>query len=114
MKVFGREPALILAFIATAIQVASTLALNLSVEQQGYLNAAIAALFGVVTAVAVSMERAVPALIGFIQAAVAVAIAFGVEVRPEVLTAITALVAAAGAMFVRTQVSAPVPPEPGR
>ena len=110
-KVFGREPALIAAFIATVIQVVSALVLPLTTEQQGVLNGAVALVLGLVVAAQVSLEKAVPALIGLLQGLAAVAVAFGFDISANTVSAITAVIAAGAAMFIRTQVVAPVGPE---
>jgi hypothetical protein len=111
MKVFGREPALVLAFIATVLQLASALGLPLSTAQQGLLNATIAAAFGLFTAAAVARERLVPALVGFVVAVFAVLTGFGFEISDVTQTAVVSVLTAGAAMFVRTQVTAPVPAE---
>lgn len=110
MKIFGREPALWLGLIAAVIQVVSATVFELSDTQQAVLNAVAVAVIGFATALAVSQEKIVPALIGLLQAAFAVALAFGWDVPASTQGAIMALVTGAAAMFVRTQVVAPVPP----
>jgi hypothetical protein len=107
-KIFGREPALIAAFVATLIQVLSALILPLTTEQQGLLNGAVALLLGLVVAAQVSLEKAVPAVIGLLQGLAAVGVAFGFDISANTVSAITAVIAAGAAMFIRTQVVAPV------
>lgn len=109
MKIFGREPAMILGLIAAAIQLLSATLLPLTVEQQGVLNAVAVAVIGLVTAAAVSAERAAPAVLGLVQAVLACALAFGLAVSPETQGAVMAFVTALVSAFVRTQVVAPVP-----
>lgn len=109
MKIFGREPSLILGLIASAIQLFSAIVLPLTIEQQGVLNAVAVAVIGVVTAVAVSTDKAAPAVLGFVQAVLACALAFGLALSPEVQGAVMAFTTALVSAFVRTQVSAPVP-----
>lgn len=109
MRIFGRDPVLIMAFISSAIAVLSSIWLHLSIEQQGVLNAAVVALFGFIAAVMLSADKAVPAIVGLIKAVVAVAIAFGLHLSPEVQGLIIALVAAGAALLVRPQVTASVP-----
>lgn len=109
MKIFGREPAMILGLVAAAIQLLSATILPLSVEQQGVLNAVAVAVMGLVTAVAVSSDKAAPAVLGLVQAVLACALAFGLVLSPETQGAIMAFTSAVVAMFVRTQVVAPVP-----
>lgn len=109
VKIFGREPALILGLIASAIQLFSAVILPLSVEQQGVLNAVAVAVMGLVTAIAVSSDKAAPAVVGLVQAVLACALAFGLALSPDTQGAIMAFVSAAVSLFVRTQVVAPVP-----
>lgn len=109
MKLFGREPALILGLVAAAIQLFSAVILPLTVEQQGVLNAVAVAVMGLVTAVAVRSDKAAPAVLGVVQAVLACALAFGLVLSPDTQGAIMAFTSAVVAMFVRTQVSAPVP-----
>jgi hypothetical protein len=109
VKIFGREPAMILGAIAAAIQLLSATLLPLSVEQQGVLNAVAVAVIGLVTAAAVSAEKAAPAVLGLVQAVLACALAFGLQMSPETQGAAMAFVTAMVSLFVRTQVVAPVP-----
>jgi len=108
MKIFGREPALVLGLIAAAIQLFSATLLPLSVDQQGVLNAVAVAAIGLATAAAVSADKAAPAILGLVQAVLACALAFGLDVAPETQGAVMAFVTALVSAFVRTQVSAPV------
>lgn len=109
MKFFGREPAMLLGLIASAIQLLSATLLPLSIEQQGVLNAVAVAVIGLVTAIAVSTDKAAPAVVGLVQAVLACALAFGLAISPDAQGAIMAFVTALAAAFVRTQVGAPVP-----
>lgn len=109
MKIFGREPSLILGLIAAAIQLLSATLLPLNVEQQGVLNAVAVAVIGFATAAAVSAEKAAPAVLGVVQAVLACALAFGLAVPPETQGAVMAFVTALVSAFVRTQVVAPTP-----
>lgn len=108
MKIFGREPALLLGLVASAVQLFSAIVLPLTVEQQGVLNAVAVAIVGVVTAVAVSSEKGAAAVVGLAQAVLALALAFGWAASPEVQGAVMAFVTAIASAYVRTQVSAPV------
>jgi hypothetical protein len=112
MKIFGREPAVIMAFIASAIAVFSSFILPLSDTQQGMLNAAVLALFGLITAALVAHEKLLPAITGLSKAVIAVAISFGLHWSPGqqglMLGLVTTFVALMG---VRPQVVASVPPE---
>jgi hypothetical protein len=114
MRIFGREPALWAALLASVVQMVSAFVFPLSVEQQGVLNALTVAVLGAVTAFAVSSERGVPALLAALKAALAVGLAFGMHLSPEVQATVMTFAAAVAAMFIRTQVTAPVPAELSR
>lgn len=111
MKIFGREPALIMAFLSSVIAVVSAFIFPLSDEQQGVLNAVVVALFGLITAALLQKEKLVPAITGFIKAAVVVAIAFGLHWSPEQQGLFIALISGIAALLVRPQVVASVPAE---
>lgn len=111
MKIFGREPALIMAFLSSAIAVFSAIIFHLNAEQQGGLNAAVMAVFGFITAAMLAKEKYVPALVGVLKALIAVAISFGLHLTPEVQGVILTFVATAAALWYRPQVVASVPPE---
>jgi hypothetical protein len=109
VKIFGREPALILGLLAAAVQLFSATVLPLTVDQQGVLNAVAVAVLGFATAAAVSAEKAAPAVLGVVQAVLACALAFGLALDPAVQGAVMAFTTALVSAFVRTQVVAPVP-----
>lgn len=108
VRLFGREPAVWLALAAAAVQLVSAFFLPLTDVQQGSLNAVAVAAVGFLTAWQVSKERALPAVLGVIQAALALGLSFGWHLSPERQAVIMSVAAAIVAMFVRTQVEAPV------
>lgn len=110
-RIFGREPAYWLALASGVIALVSATAAPLTVEQQGILNACVAALLGVVTAWTLKGEGLVAALVGFFKAAIAVALAFGWALSPEVQGAfmVVAELVLTG-VLVRPNVVAPVAP----
>lgn len=109
MKLFGREPALWSAFAASAIAMFSAFILPLSVDQQGVLNAVVAAVLGVVTAVVLKSDGLSAAILGLAKAAIAVGIAFGLAWSPETQAVVMTFAATVTGMFVRTQEVAPQP-----
>jgi hypothetical protein len=111
MKIFGREPALVMAFLSSLITVFSAIIFHLSDTQQGGLNAVVVGLFGFITAALLEKEKFVPALVGLAKAVVAVAISFGLHWSPEVQGLVLTLVSTAAALWYRPQVVASVPPE---
>lgn len=111
MKVFGRDPALWLAFVAGLVQLVSAFFLPLSDAQQGVLNAVAVAGLGLITAWAVARDKLVPAIMGAVQALLSLAVTFGAGLSGEQQFVIMSFVAATVGMFVRTQVTAKVPEE---
>lgn len=108
-RIFGREPAYWLALASGLIAFVSASAAPLSVEQQGVLNAVVAALFGVITAWRLRGEGLVAALVGFFKAAIAVGLAFGLALAPEVQsTAMVVVELVLTGVLVRPNVVAPV------
>lgn len=110
--IFKRDPALIVSALATAIRLLSAFVLHWSDEQQAVVNAVVAALAGVVIAVAVRRDGQVPAILGFITAVLALAIGFGMNISAEAQALIMSFAGAVAALFTRTQVEARVGPTP--
>lgn len=111
MRIFGREPAYWLALASGLIALISSAVLPLTVEQQGYLNAGAAAVLGVITAWALKGERLVAALVGFFKAAIAIGLAFGWSLAPEVQGSFMVVIELVlTGLLVRPVVVAPVPP----
>jgi hypothetical protein len=109
----NREPALLLiGFLAPVIQLLTLILGNFTVDQQGAVNAAAAALASVATALVVRAEGLSAVFAGAAQAVIACAISFGANLSPEIQTSIMTISGLAVAAYVRTQVTAPVPPSP--
>ncbi len=108
MKIFGREPALILAFFAALVQVVSTFVVHLTPEQQAVLNAVAVALAGLITAVMVH-DGVQAAVLGLVQGVLSLAVGFGAHIDPGMQSVIMAAVASGIALWVRDRVTAPVP-----
>lgn len=107
---FKRDPALILMLLATAVRLASAFWLDWTVDQQSVVNAALAALMGVIVSFVVKHDGQVAAITGFFAAMIALAIGFGLQISPENQAIIMSFVGAALAAFTRTQVVSSVPP----
>lgn len=107
-KIFGRDPALWLGLFAVAIKLAAAFWWNLSGDQQALLNAVAAGVVGIVVAVLVR-DGQVAAILGGVQALMALAVGFGLDWSAERQAVVMAAAAAVAAMFERTQVTAPVP-----
>lgn len=107
-KIFGREPALILAVVASSIMMISTFVYPLSSEQQGAVNAVAMALVGVLTAWAVAEDGGLALIIGLAKAVLALAISFGLHWTPEVQSVVMGFVTVIAQLFVRQNVVAPI------
>lgn len=109
MLIWGREPAVFWGLVATLLQSVALL-LPFNADVQGAINAATLALAGFLTAAMVSVEVALPALVGLLKAVFALLLAFGTNVPEATQVGILAVVTALGAFFVRSNVTAKVGP----
>jgi hypothetical protein len=110
-RIFGREPALVLAFLAGLVKLAAAFGVNVSTDQQAVINAAAAAAVGLWIAFKVS-DGISASVLGFAQAALALAVGFGLHWSADQQAVLMTAVAAAVAMWTRTQVTAPIPSDP--
>lgn len=109
MKIFGREPAVILAFIAAALKLAAAFGLKVSDDQQGVINTVLSCLVAVALVVVLHQGSLYAALVNLAQAGMALFLAFGLDLSGERQALIMASLAALLAVFgVRPQVQAPV------
>lgn len=104
----NREPALILGVVSSAVAMFSAFFMELSPEQQGAINAAAAAILGVVLAIWVTHEKLAPLLIGALQAILALGLAFGMHLDSVQQSVIMSFATAVAALFTRQVVYAPV------
>lgn len=107
---FKRDPALILTLLATMVRLASAFWLDWTIDQQSLVNAALAAVMGLIVAFVVKHDGQVAAFSGVFSALIALAIGFGLRVSPENQAIIMSVVGAVLAAFTRTQVTASAPP----
>lgn len=101
--IWGREPAVFWGLVAVLLQSVALL-LPFTPEVQGGVNAAALALAGFLTAAMVSVDAALPALVGLLKALFAVLLAFGTNIPEPTQVGILAVVTALGAFFVRQNV----------
>lgn len=107
-KLWGREPALWLALISAIVMSSTAFGLELTGEMQGTINAASAALFGLLTAYFVARDGLQAAILGLAKAVLSLAMAFGLHWTPDRQSAAMVLVTTIVAMFVRSSATAPV------
>lgn len=109
--VLGREPAYWMALASGLIALVSATVATLSTEQQGALNAGVAAVLAVVSTGFLRAEQSVAVLVGLGKAAIAVALAFGLALSPEVQGTVMVVVELAlTGVLVRPNVTAKVRP----
>ncbi|WNI16249.1 hypothetical protein [Actinacidiphila sp. ITFR-21] len=108
MKIFGREPALWLALVAVIVKLSTAFGLDLTNDQQAVINAAAAAVVGLLVALSVH-DGISAAVLGLVQAGLALAVGFGLHWSPEQQSTVLSLASALVAMWTRTQVTAKVP-----
>lgn len=112
MKVFGREPTLVLQAISALLTVFVAVGLpNLSAEQAALIMAVISAVFGVVNALVVR-PVAPAAFIALVGAGAALLAGYGLEVSQELVGAISAAVVTILALVTRVQVTPTADPRP--
>lgn len=109
--IFGREPAFFAALVKALITFLTLTFLPLTNDQQTALNALAAALLGVYVAWQVAREKALPLIVGLVEAGVYVAVNFGLHFGQDKQAALLAVVGAIVALVLRDRVVAPVGPE---
>jgi hypothetical protein len=109
MKIFGREPVTILAFIAVALKLSSAYGLDVSAELQAAIMVFLSCVVAVAEAFILKTGAAFAALVNLGHAAIALYLAFGLNMSAEQqanwMLAIEGLVAL---FIVRPQVTAPI------
>lgn len=112
MKIFGREPTLILQAVSALLSIFVAVGMpGLTAEQAALVVAAISAVFGVVNALAVK-PVAPAAFIGLVGAVAALVTGYGLEVSQELVGAISASVVTILALLTRVQVTPVRDPRP--
>jgi hypothetical protein len=111
MRIFGREPAVVLGVLSGALSLLVTFGIGLTSEQAGAIVAVISAVFAAITA---WMTRPIvpSAFTGLVAAAVALLAAFHFEVAPETVGSLNALVLSLLVFITRGQVSPSSPTAP--
>lgn len=105
MRIFGREPALVIATISAALSLLVSFGFDgLSAEQAAAIVAVISAVFAAATA-AITRPIAPSAFTGLVAATVALLAAYGLNVSQETVGALNAVVLAVLGLLTRGQVS---------
>ncbi|MFE9337778.1 hypothetical protein [Streptomyces sp. NPDC007063] len=111
MRVFGREPALVINSISAALSLLVTFQFGLTTAQAGAIVAVVSAVFAAVAAT-VTRPIAPQAFTGLVAAVAALVAAFGFEVSAETIGAVNGLVLAGLALLTRGQVTPSKPDAP--
>lgn len=112
MRIFGREPVYILAFVAIVLKLSAAYGLEVSAEQQGAIMAVLSLAVALVSAVVLRTGAAGAAIVNLAQGALALFLAFGLNMGAEQQAMWMAAVEGAVALFLHQQVTAPVPALP--
>lgn len=104
----SRDPAFYVTVFASALRLVAAFWINITAEQQTWLNAAVAAIGGLIIAFWVRHDGQVAALTGVASALIAVAVGFGAHIDAEGQAAIMSLIGLVAAGYIRTQVTASV------
>lgn len=108
MKVLGREPVIWTTAVAAIVQFISAFFIPVTADQQGVIAAVAIAVLGFIGAVQLHDGTWAQAFVVVVKALVALAVAFGLHWAPDQQMIFMGLVQAVLALFVRSQVTAPV------
>lgn len=108
MKIFGREPVAILAFVAVALKLSSAYGLNVSAEQQAIIMTVLSCVVALAEAVVLRTGAAFAAIVNLAQAGLALFLGFGLEMTAEQQALWMFAVEGLVALFLRREVEAPV------
>lgn len=108
-RIFGREPAAVLAFISVVVKLASAYVFHATETQQATVNTVAACAVAVLIAIS-AHDSIGAAVFDLAQALVAAAVGFGLKLDADHQALWLSLVTVAIGLWSRTQVTAPKPP----
>lgn len=107
MKIFGREPVYILAFISIALKLSAAYGLDVSAEEQGAIMAVLSLLVALIAAFVLRTGAVGAAIVNLGQGALALFLAFGMEMSADQQALWMGAVETAVALFIHKEVTAP-------
>ncbi|MGJ5831442.1 hypothetical protein [Streptomyces ossamyceticus] len=109
MKIFGREPVAILAFVAVTLKLGAAYGWDVSAEEQALVMAVLSCVVALVEAVVLKTGAVYAAIVNLAQAGLALFLGFGLEMSAEQQALWMLVVEGAVALVaVRPQVTAPI------
>lgn len=109
MKLFGREPVYLLAFVAVVLKLSSAYGLDVTAEQQAVIMAVLSGVVALAEAVVLRTGAAAAAIVNMAQAVLALFLGFGLDFTAEQQALWMLVVESAVALAMRREVTAPVP-----
>lgn len=110
MKIFGREPVYILAFISITLKLAAAYGVEVSDAQQGAIMAFLSLVVAVASAIVLKTGATAAAIVNLAQGVLALFLAFGLEMPAETQAVWMLAVEGAVALLLHREVTAPVGP----
>jgi hypothetical protein len=108
MKILGREPVAILAFIAVALKLSAAYGFDVSANEQAAIMAVLSCAVAVAEAFVLKTGAAFAAIVNLGHAGLALFLAFGLHMDAQTQALWMLLIEGGVAFFVRREVTAPV------
>lgn len=108
MKIFGREPIYILAFVAIVLKLSDAYGLDVSAEEQGAIMAVLSLAVAVATAIVLKTGAVAASIVNLAQGVLALFLAFGLSMPAETQALWMLAVEGGVALLLRREVEAPV------
>jgi hypothetical protein len=109
VKILGREPVLLLGFVAVALKLSSAYGLDVTAEQQAVIMAVLSGVVALAEAIVLKTGAAAAAIVNLGQGVLALFLGFGLAMSAEQQALWMLVVEGAVALFLRKEVTAPVP-----
>lgn len=108
MKIFGREPIYVLAFLAIVLKLSSAYGLDVSDDQQGAIMAFLSLVVAVAAAIVLRTGAVGAAIVNLGQGVLALFLAFGLDMTAETQALWMLAVEGGVALLIHREVTAPV------